>query len=109
VLLWVLLIAPQRRRQQAQRQLFEELVVGDEVLTAGGLYGTVREVADDRLLLEIAPGTTVRLDRRAIAGIVEDEAADVAVVDDDAGAEEPEPSPEEAAGRHEEPVQAPRT
>jgi preprotein translocase subunit YajC len=78
VLLWLLLIRPQRQRQVAQRQLIASVEVGDEILTAGGLYGHVRALGDDDdLVVEIAPGTEVRLARRAVAGIVppEDEVA----------------------------------
>jgi preprotein translocase subunit YajC len=71
VLLWLLLIRPQRQRQVAQRQLIASVEVGDEILTAGGLYGHVRALGDeDDLVVEIAPGTEVRLARRAVAGIV---------------------------------------
>ena len=79
VLLWLLLIRPQRRRQVEQRELIASVQVGDEILTAGGLYGHVRALGDeDDLVVEIAPGTEVRVARRAVAGIVppEDELAD---------------------------------
>ncbi|HWG56082.1 MAG TPA: preprotein translocase subunit YajC [Gaiellaceae bacterium] len=76
-LLWLLLIRPQRRRQVEQQQLQSSIEVGDEVLTVGGLYAHVRELLDDDdLLVEIAPGTNVRLARRAIAGVVEEDDAD---------------------------------
>ena len=71
VLLWLLLIRPQRQRQVAQRELISSVAVGDEILTAGGLYGHVRALGDeDDLVVEIAPGTEVRIARRAVAGIV---------------------------------------
>ena len=79
-LLWLLLIRPQRQRLQEQRRLHEEIEVGDEILTAGGIYGRVLAIGDeDDLTVEIAPGTEIRLARRAIAGIVppEDEDDDV--------------------------------
>ena len=69
-LLWLLLIRPQRRRQAAQSALIQNVAVGDEIVTAGGLFGHVRSVADDELLVEIAPGTNVRIARRAVASIV---------------------------------------
>jgi preprotein translocase subunit YajC len=73
-LLWLLLIRPQRKRQVEQQQLHASLEVGDEVLTVGGLYGHVREVLDDDdLLVEIASGVNVRIARRSVAGIVEEE------------------------------------
>jgi preprotein translocase subunit YajC len=73
-LLWLFLIQPQRRRAQAHRELLTAVNVGDEILTVGGLYGTVIEIdEDDELMLEIAPGTQVRLARRAVAAIVSPE------------------------------------
>jgi preprotein translocase subunit YajC len=69
-LTYFVLIRPQRRRQQQQSQMLTELKVGSEILTAGGVYGTVREVGDDELTLEIAPGTNVKLDKRAVAMVV---------------------------------------
>ena len=54
---WLLFIRPQRRKQQAQQDDAQQRRSGDEVLTAGGLYGTVRAVQDDELSVEIAPGS----------------------------------------------------
>jgi preprotein translocase subunit YajC len=73
-LLWVLLIRPQRRRQQAQQQLLTSVEPGDEVLTVGGLYGIVHEVDEDNdLIVEIAEGIRVRIARRSVAGVVKPE------------------------------------
>lgn len=72
VLMWLLLIRPQRRRQAEQAQMQEVLEVGDEILTAGGIHGTVREIEEEIVHMEIAPGTTVRLDRRAVAAIAQE-------------------------------------
>ena len=69
-LFWLVLIRPQRRRQAAQNQLVQSVEVGDEIVTAGGLYGHVRGVGDDELLVEIAPGTNVRIARRAVGAVI---------------------------------------
>ena len=67
-LLWLFLIRPQRARAQAHRELVTKVDVGDEILTVGGLYGSVIEIdEDEELMLEIAPGTQVRVARRAVA------------------------------------------
>ena len=68
--LWLTVIRPQKRRQLAQQQLLQNVEPGAEILTAGGLYGTVRSVDGDEVTLEVAPGTNVRLARRAVAAIV---------------------------------------
>ena len=95
VLFWLVVIRPQRRRQVEQNRMIETLDVGDEIVTAGGLYGRVLGLGDDELLVEIAPGTNVRVARRAVAGLVqpdeEEEDEELESVD------EPEPETEPAA------------
>jgi preprotein translocase subunit YajC len=73
VLVWFLLIRPQRRRQVEAQRLIERLDVGKEIVTAGGLYGTIRAVEDNELRVEIADGVEVRIAKRAVAGIVSDD------------------------------------
>jgi preprotein translocase subunit YajC len=72
-LFWLLLIRPQRRKQLEQRQMLESLGVGTEVVTAGGLYGTITRLEDDEVRVEIAEGVEVRLAKRAIAGVIAEE------------------------------------
>jgi preprotein translocase subunit YajC len=67
VLFWVLIVLPQRRRRQKQADLLKELESGDEVITAGGVYGTVREVAEDYVVLEIAADTRIRVAKASVA------------------------------------------
>jgi preprotein translocase subunit YajC len=75
-LTYFVLVRPQRRRQQQQKTMLSDLSVGDEILTAGGVYATVRSIGDDELTVEIAPGTTVKLDKRAVAMVVPDDEAE---------------------------------
>jgi preprotein translocase subunit YajC len=70
--MWLFLIRPQRRRQVEQSRMQDTLADGDEILTAGGIHGTVRGIEDEVVRVEIAPGTIVRLDRRAVAGVVQE-------------------------------------
>jgi preprotein translocase subunit YajC len=67
-LLWLLVIRPQRRRQLQQLQMQDELHLEDEVITAGGIHGIVKQLDDEVLTVEIAPTVRVRIDRRAVAG-----------------------------------------
>ena len=69
-LLWFVLIRPQRQRQATHRALLQELAVDDEVVTAGGIFGRVRSIADDHVILEIAPETQVRVAKEAITGVI---------------------------------------
>jgi preprotein translocase subunit YajC len=71
--IWFLLIRPQRQRQTAHRELMSELAPDDEVVTVGGMFGTVRSIADDHVMLEIAPGTEVRVAKQAVTGVLRKE------------------------------------
>jgi preprotein translocase subunit YajC len=64
---YVVLIRPQKRRAQAHQALVESLDVGDEVITIGGMFGTIKQIGDEKLELEIAPGTTLNLLKSAVA------------------------------------------
>jgi preprotein translocase subunit YajC len=70
VLFWVLIIRPQRNRAQRQGRLIQSLERGQEVVTAGGLYGRIDHVGEDDIRLEIAPETVVRVDKRAVSQLV---------------------------------------
>jgi preprotein translocase subunit YajC len=72
---YFLLLRPNRTRQRQQQSLLESLKVGDEVMTAGGIFGTLKDIdeEDDTVTVEIAPGTEVRMLRRAIAQRLVDE------------------------------------
>jgi preprotein translocase subunit YajC len=87
VLLWAVLIRPQRMKQRAQQQMLSQIDPGDEILTVGGIYGIVVEVEDDDdLVVEIADGIHVRIARRAVATVdkpEEDEEAEAETDDDD--------------------------
>ncbi len=93
-LLWVLMIRPQRSRQQKQQQMLASVGPGDEVLTVGGLYGIVHEVEEDGdLVVEIAEGIRVRVAKRAVAA-VEKETDEDEAVDGSVDPDEPEPEGE---------------
>jgi preprotein translocase subunit YajC len=64
---YFLLIRPQQRRQRQQRELIQSVDVGDEVLTIGGIYGTVRRITDEEVTVEVAPGVEMRFLKSAIA------------------------------------------
>ena len=73
--MWLLLIRPQRKRSDQQVAMQDRLRVGDEIITAGGIHATVKSIEEDVLDVEIATGTVVLLDRRAVAAVVSPEEA----------------------------------
>jgi preprotein translocase subunit YajC len=64
-------VRPQRQRQVQQRRLLNELEVGDEIISTGGIFGVIKEVDEVELHVEIADGLVVRMARAAVAGLVE--------------------------------------
>jgi preprotein translocase subunit YajC len=57
----------QNKRMRQVREFSSALNIGDPVVTSSGLYGTIRHLDDTSAWLEVAEGTTLRFDRRAIA------------------------------------------
>jgi preprotein translocase subunit YajC len=70
VLFYFLLIRPQAKRAKEHKQMVEALAKGDEVVTNGGLLGRVNEVGESFLIVEIAEGTEVKVQRNAVASLV---------------------------------------
>ncbi len=63
---YLLFVRPQMRRNKEQAALLASLEVGNQVITAGGIYGTIRSIDADQLELEIADGVVVRVLRGAV-------------------------------------------
>ena len=74
--MYVLMIRPQRQRQAQQQSMIDGASVGDDVLTTGGIYGTISEVEGDDIVVEIATGVTVHMTRRGIAAVLPPEPDD---------------------------------
>jgi len=108
VVMYVLMIRPQRQRQQAQQTMIDRASVGDDILTSGGIYGTITEIEDDDVVVEIADGLSVHMTRRGIAAVLppeeEDEDEEAEDIVDAEGVEDAEPDDEAPVTRGEEAV-----
>ena len=88
--MYVLMIRPQRQRQAQQQSMIDNAGIGDDILTSGGIYGTITQVEGDDVVVELAPNLTVHMTRRGIAAVLppeedeEDEEDDEDAVDDEA-------------------------
>ena len=67
VIFYFFIIRPQKKRQKKHDNLLSSITRGDKVITAGGFIGTVREVKDDSLIMEIADGVKVRILKGSIS------------------------------------------
>lgn len=70
VLMYFLLIRPQRAQQRRAQDMLSALKPGDEVITIGGIYGDVIELEEGKVVLEIAEDVHIEVTRKAIANIV---------------------------------------
>jgi preprotein translocase subunit YajC len=68
--MYFMMIRPQTKRRREAMQMQAGLAVGDEVMTGGGIFATVTAVEDETVLLEVAPGITMRFARGAIARVM---------------------------------------
>jgi preprotein translocase subunit YajC len=100
--IWLAFVRPQKRQQQQQQVLWEGLEIGDEVVTAGGIYGEITAFDGDNLVVRIAPDVEVRVARRAIGGVVprpaEDEEAEETEDAEEDGKESVNESDSDATG-----------
>ena len=89
LLFWLVVIRPARRQQSTVSELQRNLAVGDRVVLSAGIFGTIVELEDSRVRLEIAPGTVIEVARQVVVRRAEDspEPEDLAPVDPDEPAE----------------------
>jgi preprotein translocase subunit YajC len=80
---YFLIVRPQRRNAMVRRQLLNAVEVGDEIVTSGGVYGTVLAIDDETLDVEIAPGVVVKVARGAVAARVTTATDDDGQLEDD--------------------------
>lgn len=77
VVMWVLMIRPQRQRQREHQTMIDGADVGDDILTTGGIYGTIAEADGDDIVVELGEGLSVHMTRRGIAAVLPPEEDEV--------------------------------
>lgn len=68
VIMWFFMIRPQRKQQKELQKFRDSLKKGDKVVTIGGIYGTVVELKDKSVLIEVDKDVKIRVDRSALQG-----------------------------------------
>lgn len=71
---WFLIIRPQKKQADQRKAMIEALKRGDQIVTNGGLFATVRDVKGDRVVATIAEGVKVEISKSAIGGVVQEDA-----------------------------------
>jgi preprotein translocase subunit YajC len=78
---YLLIMRPQRKRQQAIAKTLSELTPGNRVMLGSGLFGTVVAIGPKQVVLEISPGNELTVLKQAVSRVVTDEDEDVEVDD----------------------------
>jgi preprotein translocase subunit YajC len=76
VIFYFFMIRPQQKRQKDLRKQREAMGKGDTVVTAGGIYGKIREVRDDSFMIEIDQNVKIRVDKNSVYPSASEAAAD---------------------------------
>ncbi len=71
-IIYFTMIAPQQKKQKKLNAFRDGLRNGDKVMTAGGIYGRIREVKDSTVILEIADGVRIKIDKNSIYQSMQD-------------------------------------
>lgn len=66
VVMWFFMIRPQRKQQKELENFRNALQKGDKVVTIGGIYGTVAEIKEDSVLIEVDNGVKIRVSKQAL-------------------------------------------
>jgi len=66
VVMWLFMIRPQQKRQKELAKFRDSLQKGDKVVTVGGIYGTVVEVNDNKVMLEIDKDVKIKVDKASL-------------------------------------------
>jgi preprotein translocase subunit YajC len=69
ILFYFLILRPQQKQQRMKQDMLKNLKRGDIVITAGGIYGRILNIAEDVITLEIAKGVSVRVSRGSVSGL----------------------------------------
>ncbi|MBQ6072698.1 MAG: preprotein translocase subunit YajC [Bacteroidales bacterium] len=66
VVMWLFMIRPQQKRQKELNNFRDNLKKGDKVVTVGGIYGTIVEVNDNKVMLEIDKDVKIKVDKASL-------------------------------------------
>lgn len=68
--MYFLIIAPQRKKQKQHQKMITELKSGAEIVTSGGIFGTITNVKDDRFVLKIAENTKIEISKASVTTVI---------------------------------------
>lgn len=75
VAFYFLILRPQRARAKQAEALQATMAPGVEIMTTSGIFGTVLEIRDDSIVVEVSPGSTLRISKGAVGRVLADDAS----------------------------------
>ncbi len=66
VIFYFFMIRPQSKKQKEIKKAREAMQNGDKVITAGGIHGKIKDISDDTILIDIAPGVSIKVDKTSV-------------------------------------------
>jgi preprotein translocase subunit YajC len=72
IVFWFMIIRPQKKQQDQRKAMISALKRGDQIVTSGGLFASVKDVKADRVTATIADGVKVEISKSAISAVVEE-------------------------------------
>lgn len=73
--MYFFMIAPQRKKQKEHEKLLKSLQSGDEIVTTGGIYGTITNVKEDRFVVRIAENTKIEVGKGFVTAVLNKQTA----------------------------------
>ncbi|MDE7442405.1 MAG: preprotein translocase subunit YajC [Muribaculaceae bacterium] len=74
VIFYFFMIRPQSKKQKEIKQAREAMKNGDRVVTAGGIHGRIKEIKDSTIIMEVAPGVSLKVDKNSVYPVIEEQA-----------------------------------
>lgn len=66
VIFYFFMIRPQSKKQKEIKKAREAMQKGDNVVTAGGIHGKIKEISDNTILMEVSPGVSIKVDKASV-------------------------------------------
>ncbi len=76
VVFWIFMIGPERKQRKKREEMLKNLSKGDEIVLTSGIYGSIVQVQDDKLTVEIASGVRIKTTLQSVAGLADPKAAE---------------------------------
>jgi preprotein translocase subunit YajC len=75
LIMYLMVFKPQQKKQKEHQEMLKKLKVGDQVVTSGGMYGTIAAVREKSFLIKVADNVKIECARASVVGLTESEPA----------------------------------